>query len=175
MTSGESPPEQLPEPAETPVRAVPSEGEGTEEKSKPPGTRRRRAFFIVPILAAVWIAAYLNLGTEELTEAGRASWCGTADEIEVLTEEELLVYQDPPGEGQEPDEVIREQFRQTAARMLLLYVRLGEIAPGHLVDDLEEVATDYQAAVRSRDPSVARELRNSDASKRVDSFTEQTC
>lgn len=127
------------------------------------------------ILALIWVAAYASMGGDDLTPESKAAYCRTAGEIEVLTEEELLVYQDPPGEGQGADDVIREQFRQTAARMLLLYARLGEAAPGDVSDDIEQVATEYQEAVRSRDPSVARALRNSDASRRVDAFTEQTC
>jgi hypothetical protein len=169
MTPGESPEDTLPEPAETPVRAVVPEGGK--------GTRPARPWriLLVFVLVLIWVAAYAMMGGDEMTPEPRAAYCRTAGEIEVLTEEELLVYQDPPGEGQGPDDVIREQFRQTAARMLLLYVRLGELAPDDLSDDIEEVATEYQEAVRSRDPSVARALRNSDASRRVDAFTEQTC
>jgi hypothetical protein len=168
MTPGESPEDTMPEPAETPVRAVVSEGKSS-------GPDRPWRFLLVLVLVLIWVAAYAMMGGDELTPEAKAAYCRTAGEIEVLTEEELLVYQDPPGEGQGPDDVIREQFRQTAARMILLYARLGEAAPEDLRKDIEDTATDYQLALRSSDPSEARELRNSETSKRVDAFTEQTC
>ena len=160
----------MPEPAETPVRAVASEG-----SEGPPPDYRRRRLLLIPILVVIWIAVYLSMGEEQLSEGDRAQYCRTADEIEVLTEEELLVYQDPPGEGQEPDDVIREQFQQTAARMVLLYARLGESAPRDLHGDIEETAIAYQQALRSRNPAAARDLRNSEASKRIDAYTEANC
>jgi hypothetical protein len=168
MTPGESPEDTMPEPAETPIRAVVSEGKSS-------GPDRPWRFLLVLVLVLIWVAAYAMMGGDELTPEAKAAYCRTAGEIEVLTEEELLVYQDPPGEGQGPDDVIREQFRQTAARMILLYARLGESAPEDLRKDIEDTATDYQLALRSSDPSEARELRNSETSKRVDAFTEQTC
>jgi hypothetical protein len=168
MTPGESPEDTMPEPAETPVRAVVSEGKSS-------GPDRPWRILLVLVLVLIWVAAYAMMGGDELTPEAKAAYCRTAGEIEVLTEEELLVYQDPPGEGQGPDDVIREQFRQTAARMILLYARLGEAAPEDLRKDIEDTATDYQLALRSSDPSEARELRNSETSKRVDAFTEQTC
>ncbi len=169
MTPGESPEDTMPEPAETPVRAAVSEGGKRMRPDRP------WRILLVLVLVLIWVAAYAMMGGDELTPESKAAYCQTAREIEVLTEEELLVYQDPPGEGQGPEDVIREQFRQTAARMLLLYARLGEAAPGDLRKDIEDTATDYQRALRSSDPSEARELRNSEASKRVEAFTERTC
>lgn len=169
MTPGESPEDTLPEPAETPVRAVVSEGSDGAQ------TDRRWRILLVVVLALIWVAAYASMGGEEPTPESMAAYCRTAGEIQVLTEEGLLVYQDPPGEGQGPDDVIREQFSQTAARMVLLYARLGESAPEELRKDIEDTAEDYQLALRSSDPSEARELRNSEASKRVEAYTKANC
>ena len=127
------------------------------------------------VLIVVWLAAYASMGGDEQSPESKADYCRTAAEIRVLTEEELLVYQDPPGEGQDARDVIDEQFRQTAARLLLLHVRLAESAPEDLKDDIEQSANDYQVALRSSDPSEVRELRNSPASRRVDAFTQSTC
>lgn len=168
MTPGESPEDTMPEPAETPVRAAVSRGDGGRPD-------RRWRILLVVVLALIWVAAYASMGGDDVASESKAEYCRTAGEIEVLTEEELLVFQDPPGEGQGPDDVIREQFRQTAARMVLLYTRLGQSAPADLQKDIEETAEDYQLALRSSDPSEARDLRNSETSKRVDAFTEQTC
>ncbi len=169
MTPGESPEDAMPEPAETPVRAVVPKG---GKRARPDRPWR---ILLVLVLVLIWVAAYAMMGGDVMTPESKAAYCDTAGEIEVLTEEELLVYQDPPGEGQGPDDVIREQFRQTAARMVLLYARLGESAPDELRKDIEDTATDYQLALRSSDPSEARELRNSAASKRVEAFTENNC
>lgn len=92
----------------------------------------------------------------------------------MLTQDEVILDQVPAGAAPS-EEAMKEQARQNAGRMVLLFAGLANSAPEELQDDIAELGNAYQRAVRADNPNEARALKDSEAAQNIDAYTRPTC